>query len=327
VKIGPNGRLTVAVHVDDLLLTSTSRELQKWFEEELRSQFEITMQYDNISYIGLNVSQNKNELLITQTKHIKDLVKRYNVTNMRKYPKTPTGSNLLSTDTKSGLVDKSTYLSLIMSLIYIGRLTRPDILMPVSYLATKSSNPTADDYGKCLRIVKYLAGTPTQALRYTRGRRINSELHADASHALHFTGHGHGGMVIKVGNCIVFCRSFKLKSITRSSSESELVTLDNSVTYAIWIMQLLEDLGYPQHEPIPIYQDNKSTIIMATKGGTFKRTKHITWKYEFINEAIADGVISLHYLPTYKMLDDMLTKPLSGPKLQKSLREMGIAQD
>jgi len=117
----PNGRLTVAVHVDDILLTSTSRELQKLFESKLQSQFEITTLHDNISYIGLYISQVENELLITQSKHKQDLVSKYKFTNISKYPKTPAGPDLFTTDTTSGTIDKSAYLSLLMSLMYIGR--------------------------------------------------------------------------------------------------------------------------------------------------------------------------------------------------------------
>jgi hypothetical protein len=242
VKKATEGLLTVAVHVDDLLLTAPTRALQEWFEIELQSQFEITMQHGNLSYIGLNITQRKDEILITQDKHIQELIKKYNFSNLRKYPKTPAGSDLFTDDNDSIPIDKSTYLSIIMSLMYIGRLTRPDILMPVSYLATKSSNPSAQDYSKALRVVKYLAGTPTKGLKYTKGRDMKAEIHADSSHAIHITGHGHGGIVITLGKCLISCRSFKLKSITRSSSESELVTLDDAVTYVIWLILLLADL-------------------------------------------------------------------------------------
>ena len=45
-------------------------------------------------------------------------------------------------DGTSDSCEKSFYLSIIMSLIYLFSMSRPDILFPVTYLATKSANPT-----------------------------------------------------------------------------------------------------------------------------------------------------------------------------------------
>jgi hypothetical protein len=48
--------------------------------------------------------------------------------------------------------------------MYIARYTRPDIIMPVSFLATRSSAPTTDDMNNAFRIVKYLAGSLDKGL-------------------------------------------------------------------------------------------------------------------------------------------------------------------
>jgi len=323
-RITKEGTLYVAIHVDDILLSASTRELQQQFEEMLAKQFDITTQRDNISYLGLNISKKNKELHITQDKHIKELVEKYGYSNLNKYPKTPTAADFLTDVPDSPLVDKSRYLSLIMSLMNIGRLTRPDILMPVSYLATRSSSPTFDDYSKALRIVKYLAGTPHIAVVYTTGRPIIPALYVDASHIIHQSGHGHGGLLLTLGFAVVFSRSFKLQSITRSSSESELVALDDSITYAIWYTDLLTDLGFPPSDPIVTYQDNKSTIIMASIGGSFKRSKHIKCKYHYVQEQIQNQKVILQYLPSEKMCADMLTKPLNGPALARSLEAISV---
>lgn len=208
--------------------------------------------------------------------------------------------------------------------MYIGRFTRPEILFAVSVLSTKCNNPTVDDYLKALRVVKYLAGTSTLGIYYSKNRELDPELHVDASHLLHASGHGHGGLMLTLGGCLIYCRSFKLKTLTRSSSESELVTLDDSVTYALWYKLLLTCLGKESLKPIIIHQDNKSTVIMASSGGTFRRSKHLFGKYGFIQENITAGHIALKYCPSDQMLADMLTKPLTGPKLARFLQQIQI---
>jgi len=43
----------------------------------------------------------------------------------------------------------------------MARLTRPDILLAISYLATKSQQPTDADYKNALRVLSYLKETST----------------------------------------------------------------------------------------------------------------------------------------------------------------------
>ena len=310
------GYLRLIVHVDDIFLTSPTKALQQWCEGEFSKGLEITRQYDNISYLGLKIATTSNGIKVTQDKHLQDIITKYKYNDLRKYPKTPMGVDSMQQICKDKQ-DKSEYLSLIMSLMYFARFTRPDILHAVSCLASRSSVPTVLDYSKALRVVKYLAGKRHLGLFYGYDRKLNPEIYADASHIAHETGHGHGGILLTLDRLPVFWRSFKLKTITRSSSESELVVLDNAVTYAIWFQDLLGDLGYPQSTRLKIHQDNKSTIIIAKKGGTFKRTKHMLLKEAFIRENIEHNRITLVYCPSDTMAADFLTKPVSGGILNK----------
>jgi hypothetical protein len=76
----------------------------------------------------------------------------------------------------------------------------------------------------------------------------------------------------------------------------------------------------PPPPPIPIYQDNKSTIIIATNGGNFKRTKHLLVKDSYLKERITEGDITLKYLSTDRMPADILTKATSSTILSKHLQ-------
>jgi hypothetical protein len=101
-------------------------------------------------------------------------------------------------------------------------------------------------------------------------------------------------MIITNGTAPVGFRSVKIKMITRSSSESELVALEDASTYGVWYRMLLEDLGVTVESPITITQDNQSAMVMAVQGATFRKTKHLIGKECFVrereptNEMIAD---------------------------------------
>jgi len=162
-----------------------------------------------------------------------------------------------------------------------------------------------------MHILYYLAGSRTEGLHYYSNRKFAPSLCADASHHLYPEGHGQIGFLIMNGSSPVGYRSGKIRLITRSSSESELYGAEESSTYAVWYKQLLGDMGRDVLGPIILYQDNLSTIIMAIRGGTFQRTKHLTARATYLRERIAAGDIQLKHRPTRDMEADLLTKPVS----------------
>jgi hypothetical protein len=200
--------------------------------------------------------------------------------------------------------------------MYLARFTRPDILMPVTYLATKSANPMQGDYNKGIRILSYVAGTKSRTLFFKANAELTLEIFADASHMLHKDAKGHGGIVGTLGSAPVFAKSFKFKLVTRSSTESEMVCLEEAVTFALWITVLLRDF-IQLRLPVTIYQDNLSTIGIVMNGGSFNRSKHMIAKYGFVKQYVDMGKVELIHCRTQVMVADMLTKPLGGTDLKK----------
>jgi hypothetical protein len=153
---------------------------------------------------------------------------------------------------------------------------------------------------------------------------LQPRIYADASHCIHTDGRGQGGIVITLGSAPIYCGSFKLKSITRSSSESELITLEEATTYVDWLCCLMKSIGLKVSLPIQVYQDNKSTILIAQNGGSFKRTKHLICKESYIREKINNGTVELKYLETSLMPADILTKPANKKVLNDQMQFLNI---
>ena len=63
-----------------------------------------------------------------------------------------------------------------------------------------------------------------------------------------------------------------------------------------------------------MYQDNKSTILLAMNGhwSSSKRMKHIKPRYFLVKDKIAKGELYVEHQPTEKMWSDVLTKPKQG---------------
>jgi hypothetical protein len=229
----------------------------------------------------------------------------------------PTGIDFLTLDSEDEEVNKTKYLGLIMSLMFLARFTRPDILMPVTYLATKSANPRQKDLNKGSRILNYVVKTKSRHILFNSNSRLELQVFTDASHMLHVDAKGHGGIVITYGGTIVASKSFKMKLMTKSSTESELVAVEESVPYVLWMLSLMKDLELKVTRPVKMMQDNLSAIGIIDNGGSFNRSKHMIARQGFVKQHVDSGDIIFVHCPGEMMPADMLTKPLEGTRLKK----------
>jgi hypothetical protein len=299
----------LTVHVDDMLLASPSKDYREQFESELKKYFQIVIQHDDITYLAMSVSKNNEGISVHQIGYIETLGIKFGVDSEISVT-SPTSSDFMEYDESDEDFDKTKFLSLVMSLMFLARFTRSDILMPVTFLATKSANPKEKDYQKLLKILGYAMTTRKRRLLFESGNNLTLHIYADAAHMLHKDSKGHGGIIGTLGSAPIFVKSFKLKLVTRSSTESELVCLDEAVTFAIWLISLMKDLIPSFTPPVTILQDNLSTIAIVQNGGNFNRSKHLINKYHFIKQHIDRKDIILKYCSSQEMIADMVSKPL-----------------
>ena len=68
-----------------------------------------------------------------------------------------------------------------------------------------------------------------------------------------------------------------------------------------------------------IYQDNKSTILLAENGkqSSSWRTRHLNLCYIFVTDKIQKSEVKVTFCPTHDMLVDSFTKPLQGALLKR----------
>ena len=213
-------------------------------------------------------------------------------------------------------------MSIVMSIMYLARFTRPDLSFACGMLSTHCSNPKWTHMRQAIKLLKYIATSDEYVIMYKPGP-IAPEIYADASHAVHYDGKGHGCIIVKVGTGMVYIRSFKLKMITLSSTESEWIVLCEATTLAEWIKSLLLSFDIIIR-PIIVRQDNTSAIWLAEHGANFARTKHLLIKKNKAKEGILNGIIHVRFTPTEFMVADLGTKPLSHRLLLLHLKNAGL---
>jgi hypothetical protein len=93
--------------------------------------------------------------------------------------------------------------------------------------------------------------------------------------------------------------SRKQKLNTKSSTEAELVGVDDATTLILWTKLFLEAQGYNISRNV-IHQDNKSAILLERNGkrSSSKRTRAINIRYFFVTDQLEKKNLEIKYLPT-----------------------------
>jgi len=248
-------------------------------------------------------------------KAINDVVDKYLDPNASIAPTPATEDLFEEPHDNSPIMSSKQFLSCLMSLMYIARLTKPEILLSVSYLATRAQKVTQCDLKKLNRILRYLKATVNEKL-IIKCDDLQIGSHCDSSHGSHPSGHSHTGFNIWMGKTQSFllAKSYKQKvSSGTASTDTEIIALTDCVKMLVWLRNLLQELDICRLRSAIVFQDNQSALILITgQESKVKRMKHLLTKIVFNRILYSSGVIEPRYLHTRSMTADLLTKPIQG---------------
>jgi hypothetical protein len=194
--------------------------------------------------------------------------------------------------------------------MYIARLTRPDILLTISYLATKSQQPTDIDHKNALRVLSYLKETSNYGIKINC-QEMRLHLHCDASWASHRDGNSHTGWILKLGQSYLGCKSSKQRVGSPSSTDAELIATADGLKNLKWFDNLTTEIDLPL-SICYLYQDNLSASKVIKKLTKTKQLKHLLSKINLLQQYHADKLFEIIQTPTGEMIADSLTKPKSA---------------
>jgi hypothetical protein len=98
----------------------------------------------------------------------------------------------------------------------------------------------------------------------------------DGSFAVHDNMQSHTGSTMSMGTGSIWSSSTKQKLNTRSSTEAELVAVDDMMPQILWTRYFLINQGF-NVGPSRKLQDNKGAILLEENGmaSNSKQTRHI----------------------------------------------------
>jgi len=310
IKIDNDEFLILVVYVDDIIFGSNEEVMSPNFALVMQKEFKMSMLGELTYFLGLQVQQNKDGIFLSQTKYLKQILKKYGMEDL-KLVCTPvvTGCSLSAND-ESAAVHQPTYRSTIGSMLYLTG-TRPDIMHAVGVVGRFQANPKDAHLLAAKIIFNYLQGTQNYGLWYPRD--IDLTLHAytnaDWAGSVDDIKRTSGGAFF-MGSRLVSWFSKKQSSIALSTAEAEYVAAASCCTQLLWMMQTLQDLQITCTPLISIFCVNTSAISISKNPVMHSKTKHIPIKYHFLWEQVLKQKVKLEYVPFKEQVADILTKPM-----------------
>jgi len=110
----------------------------------------------------------------------------------------------------------------------------------------------------------------------------------DAAFAVHPNMRGHSGGGLSLGCEFPIMGFTKQKLNTRSSTETEVVGVNDFMPAVCWTCYFMAAQGYTINDNV-LHKDNKSFMLLEKNGKALssKRTKHINIRYFFITDRIS----------------------------------------
>ena len=303
-------------HVKESVIEDIITKLQERFGKEAPLTVNRGKVHD---YLGMTIDFSEDgKVMFKMQDYVQNMIDESPEEIMKGAMSSPAANHLFEVNPeaeKLGTVNAETYHHLVAKLLYLAKRSRPDVLLAVSFLCTRVQAPDVDDWKKLGRCLRYLDDTKDLFLTLEADSMSKVRWWVDASFGVHPNMRSHTGATMSMGKGSVYSMSSKQKVNTRSSTEAELVGVNDAIGMALWMKMFLECQGYEVNDNL-IYQDNQSAMLLEKNGrkSSGKKTRCLDVHYYYITDQIERKNARVAYCPTDDMVGDFFTKPLQGSK-------------
>ncbi|KAJ0748566.1 putative alcohol dehydrogenase [Helianthus annuus] len=302
--------MVVCLYVDDLIIASDSLNMIDQLKNSMKKEFEMT-DLGNLHYfLGMEVHQENGDIFISQQRYASNLLDKFNMKQCNAISTPMEYGQRLSKDDQEEEVNENIYRSLVGSLMYLTN-TRPDIMFAICKVSRFMERPKRSHWEAAKRILRYIKGTVTEGITYSKGSKGKLVGFSDSDYAGNVDdSKSTSGYVFNLGSGAIAWQSKKQKVVALSSTEAEYIALSMAGCQALWMKGILNDLCFNMDCPPTVYCDNKSTICLAKDPVYHGKSKHIRVKYHFIRDLIKNDEVEVCFCSTKDQVADILTKAL-----------------
>ena len=213
MKLVDANLIIIAIYVDDLLVTGSDEKLIKEFKVEMLKAFEMKNLGLMSFFLGMEVKQDHDGILIHQKKYAREILKKFHMEDCKSTTSPMNQKEKFSKDDGADKVDEMHYRSLIGCLIYLTA-TRPDILFAVSILSRFMHCASEVHLQAAKRVIRYVKGTLDYGIMYSHSHNFKLHGYSDSDWA---------GCIDDMRSTSGYCFSFGSGVFSWCSKKQEVV--------------------------------------------------------------------------------------------------------
>ena len=159
----------ILVWVDDIIVASRSMTVVSDVKKALEATFHMEDRGRLHWFLGLTIRREEGKVTVDQERYIETMLERFQM-DQCKPSRTPADLNLKLQTAQNGdeEVDQRIYRSLVGSLLYLAKQTRPDITFTVNILSRHMNAPTNQHWMCGKRLLRYLQASKCLKPTYTK---------------------------------------------------------------------------------------------------------------------------------------------------------------
>jgi hypothetical protein len=322
-----NGRIVIIFFVDDFILLSGKehREERDEFKKALMAKYPMRELGPLKWFLGIRVIRDRESrrLWLCQDTYIKKIVTRYNLEGYKPTSIPLPPEKLEKYDKQAEKSQIHQFQQKVGSIMYAAVMTRPDIACATSKLCEHLQNPGPHHIDAVNHTIRFLAGTATSAIEYSRDYIREVELAvqdegdvfvvaSDAAFADNSDRKSTQGYIMKLFGGAIDWKSGKQSTVTTSTTEAELLALSRTAQETYWWRRLFDDVQFDPGHEIHILCDNRQTVDSMLKESIELKTKlrHVDIYNHWLRQEAQEGRIAIKWVSTREMPADGLTKLL-----------------
>ena len=245
-----NGKqCTIAFYVYDNKVSHEDPEVVTQVMNEIESYWSGLTFYrgKTLTFLGMDLEFNDDKsVTISTPEYMDEAIKAFGE-DVSGHVSSLATKNLFEVNEESPLLPQKrqdTFHSVVARLIWVMKRSRPDLETCVSFLCTRVSCSTEEDWLKLKRVLQFVNQTKTDTRTIEADNLSELFTWIDASYAVHPNMRGYTGGAMSFGQGVMHARAGKQKLNVKSSTEGELVRMSEYLSYNIHITNFMEKQGY-----------------------------------------------------------------------------------